>query len=83
MNIQVIIKNIPDTLSLDQKFLFILQKRFFFAKIFNEDGTEADEYDVFFTTTKDIMKEFCEKKDSPFLYQKAEKMIYLDIRFCV
>ena len=24
---------------------------FFFAKIFNEDGTEADEYDVFFTTT--------------------------------
>ncbi len=35
---------------------------FFFAKIFNEDGTEADEYDVFFTTTKDIMKEFCEKK---------------------
>lgn len=39
---------------------------FFFAKIFNEDGTEADEYDVFFTTTKDIMKEFCEKKGLTF-----------------
>jgi len=39
---------------------------FFFAKIFNEDGTEADEYDVFFTTTKDIMKEFCEKKELTF-----------------
>ena len=39
---------------------------FFFAKIFNEDGTEADEYDVFFTTTKDIMKKFCEKKGLTF-----------------
>ena len=39
---------------------------FFFAKIFNEDGTEADEYDVFFTTTKDIMKEFCDKKGIAF-----------------
>jgi hypothetical protein len=39
---------------------------FFFAKIFNEDGTEADEYDVFFTTTTDIMKKFCEKKSLSF-----------------
>ena len=39
---------------------------FFFAKIFNEDGTEADEYDVFFTTTKDIMKEFCKEKNLSF-----------------
>ena len=39
---------------------------FFFAKIFNEDGTEADEYDVFFTTTKDIMKEFCKEKNFDF-----------------
>ena len=39
---------------------------FFFAKIFNEDGTEADEYDVFFTTTKDIMKEFCKEKSLDF-----------------
>ena len=41
-------------------------RSFFFAKIFNEDGTEADEYDVFFVTTKDIMKEFCEKKGLAF-----------------
>tara|TARA_B100001094_G_C18133637_1_gene773726 strand:- start:56 stop:1081 length:1026 start_codon:yes stop_codon:yes gene_type:complete len=39
---------------------------FFFAKIFNEDGTEADEYDVFFTTTTDIMKKFCAKKELSF-----------------
>ena len=44
----------------------IKHETFFFAKIFNEDGTEADEYDVFFTTTKDIMKEFCEKKGLTF-----------------
>ncbi len=41
-------------------------RSFFFAKIFNEDGTEADQYDVFFVTTKEIMKEFCEKKGLAF-----------------
>ena len=46
---------------------------FFFAKIFNEDGTEADEYDVFFTTTKDIMKEFCEKKGLTFPIPKSRE----------
>jgi len=46
---------------------FILtNEAFFFTKIFNEDGTEADEYDVFFTTTKDIMKEFCKEKNLDF-----------------
>ena len=46
---------------------------FFFAKIFNEDGTEADEYDVFFTTTKEIMKKFCEKKDLQFPVPKNKE----------
>ena len=41
-------------------------RSFFFAKIFNEDGTEADQYDVFFVTTKDIMKEFCKEKGLEF-----------------
>jgi|TARA_A200000159_G_C7313651_1_gene335773 hypothetical protein len=41
-------------------------RSFFFAKIFNEDGTEADQYDVFFVTTKDIMKEFCKEKGLDF-----------------
>ena len=39
---------------------------FFFAKIFNEDGTEANQYDVFFVTTKEIMKNFCKEKGLDF-----------------
>lgn len=34
----------------------------YFAKIYSEDGTEADEYDVFFSTTPEIMKSYCEEK---------------------
>ena len=52
---------------------------FFFAKIFNEDGTEADEYDVFFTTTKDIMKEFCKEKslNFPVLESREDDFIWI------
>ena len=34
----------------------------YFAKIYSQDGTEADEYDVFFSTTPEIMKAYCEEK---------------------
>lgn len=52
---------------------------FFFAKIFNEDGTEADEYDVFFVTTKELMKEFCEKKglDFPIPESREDDFIWI------
>ena len=39
---------------------------YFFAKIYDQDGKEADYYDVFFVTTKRLMKEFCEEKGLPF-----------------
>jgi len=38
----------------------------YFAKIYNADGIEADEYDVFFSTTTDIMKEYCENNNLDF-----------------
>ena len=38
----------------------------YFAKIYSEDGTEANEYDVFFSTTYDIMQEYCEKNNLKF-----------------
>lgn len=38
----------------------------YYAKIYSEDGTEADEYDVFFTTTPDIMEAYCEKNGLDF-----------------
>ncbi len=52
---------------------------FFFAKIFNEDGTEADQYDVFFVTTKEIMKEFCEKKglDFPIPESREDDFVWI------
>ena len=56
----------PDTFISRPEVPLYAPNTFFFAKIFNEDGTEADEYDVFFTTTKDIMKKFCEKKGLSF-----------------
>ena len=49
----------PDTFIPRPPVPYYANKSHFFAKIFNEDGTEADEYDVFFVTTLDIMKEFC------------------------
>lgn len=33
----------------------------YFAKIYDINGVEADEYDVFFTSTPNIMKKYCEK----------------------
>ncbi len=56
----------PDTFIARPEVPLYAPGTFFFAKIFNEDGTEADEYDVFFTTTKKIMKKFCEKKGLSF-----------------
>ena len=43
-----------------------------FAKIFDENGKEADQYDVF-VTTKEIMKEFCEKKRIRFSYTRKQR----------
>ena len=41
-------------------------KDVFFAKIFNEDGTEADEYDVFFVTIPAVMRDYCLKNNLDF-----------------
>ena len=38
----------------------------YFAKIYSPDGIEADEYDVFFSTTPEIMKEYCEENNFKF-----------------
>ena len=38
----------------------------YFAKIYSPDGTEADEYDVFFSTTPEIMKKYCEENNLKF-----------------
>ncbi len=38
----------------------------YFAKMYTEEGVEADEYDVFFTTTPTIMKKHCEKHSLDF-----------------
>tara|TARA_B100000212_G_scaffold25786_1_gene17139 strand:+ start:14883 stop:15935 length:1053 start_codon:yes stop_codon:yes gene_type:complete len=56
----------PDTFIPRPPVPYYANKSHFFAKIFNEDGTEADEYDVFFVTTLDIMKEFCAEHGHPF-----------------
>lgn len=38
----------------------------YFAKIYSQDGTEADEYDVFFSTTPELMKRYCEENELDF-----------------
>ena len=56
----------PDTFIPRPPVPYYASKSHFFAKIFDEDGTEANEYDVFFVTTKEIMKEFCEEQNLQF-----------------
>ena len=49
----------------------------YFAKIYSEDGTEADEYDVFFTTTPKIMKEYCTKNKLDFPIPESREDDYI------
>ena len=45
----------------------------YFAKIYSQDGTEADEYDVFFSTTPEIMKAYCEKNSLSFPFPEDKE----------
>ena len=49
----------------------------YFAKIYSPDGTEADEYDVFFSTTPQIMKKYCEEKSINFPIPEDEEDNYI------
>jgi len=49
----------------------------YFAKIYNPDGTEADEYDVFFSTTPKIMKAYCEENELSFPFPEDKEDEYI------
>tara|TARA_B100001287_G_scaffold264684_1_gene256801 strand:+ start:2227 stop:3270 length:1044 start_codon:yes stop_codon:yes gene_type:complete len=49
----------------------------YFAKIYSEDGTEADEYDVFFSTTPEIMKAYCTKNELDFPIPESREDDYI------
>lgn len=49
----------------------------YFAKIYNPDGTEADEYDIFFTTTAPIMKKYCEENNLDFPIPEIRENEYI------
>jgi len=49
----------------------------YFAKIYSPDGTEADEYDVFFSTTPKIMKEYCEENNLKFPIPEDKENDYI------
>lgn len=49
----------------------------YFAKIYSPDGTEADEYDVFFSTTPELMKKYCEENNLKFPIPEDEEDNYI------
>ena len=49
----------------------------YFAKIYSPDGTEADEYDVFFSTTPQIMKAYCTKNGLNFPIPESREGDYI------
>ena len=49
----------------------------YFAKIYSPDGTEADEYDVFFSTTPEIMKEYCKENNLKFPIPEDREKEYI------
>lgn len=49
----------------------------YFAKIYSPDGTEADEYDVFFSTTPEIMKEYCKENNLKFPIPEDKEKEYI------
>ena len=49
----------------------------YFAKIYSEDGTEADEYDVFFSTTPQVMKDYCSKNGLDFPIPESREGDYI------
>ena len=49
----------------------------YFAKIYSPDGTEADEYDVFFSTTPEIMKKYCEQNNLKFPIPEDKEKDYI------
>ena len=51
--------------------------RSYFAKIYKPDGTEADEYDIFFTTTPSIMKKYCEENNLDFPLPEEKEKEYI------
>lgn len=69
----------PDTFIARPEVPIYAPTTFFFAKIFDENGKEADQYDVFFVTTKEIMKEFCEKKglDFPIPESREDDFVWI------
>ena len=49
----------------------------YFAKIYSPDGTEADEYDIFFSTTPELMKKYCEENNLKFPIPEDEEDKYI------